>query len=251
MEAFSAISMIFIIGGSLGYVLELFYRRARHGKWINPGFLSGPFLPLYGVGTLLLFAICSLGDATFAVTPWGKAGLLLLITAAMTLAELVTGLIFAEGMKVRLWDYSDRWGNFRGIICPLFSLIWGAIGALYYFALHRHLVRAVVWLRDHPFDTFIVGMFFGIFLVDVCYSFQIVARLRALAKKTQSVIGFEPLKVRMRVRAKRLHIGGKFLFPFRNAREVEDAVAEEQSHTPEEQCNAEEAAPGTGEGKQP
>ena len=123
MQAFSAIAMIFIIGGALGYLLELFYRRARHGKWINPGFLSGPFLPLYGVGTLLLFGICSLGDATFATTPWGKVFLILLITVAMTLAELVTGLIFAEGMKVRLWDYSGLWGNFRGIICPLFSLI--------------------------------------------------------------------------------------------------------------------------------
>lgn len=229
MEAFSAIAMIFIIGGALGYLLELFYRRARHGRWINPGFLSGPFLPLYGVGTLLLFGICSLGDATFAVTPWGKVLLILLITAAMTLAELVTGLIFAEGMKVRLWDYSDRWGNFRGIICPLFSLIWGAIGALYYFTLHRHLVTAVAWLRDNPFDTFIVGMFFGIFLVDVSYSFHIVTRLRALAKKSQSIIGFEPLKVRMRIRAKRLHGKGRFLFPFRNAREVEDAVTEERN----------------------
>lgn len=229
MEAFSAIAMIFIIGGALGYLLELFYRRARHGRWINPGFLSGPFLPLYGVGTLLLFGICSLGDATFAVTPWGKVLLILLITAAMTLAELVTGLIFAEGMKVRLWDYSDRWGNFRGIICPLFSMIWGAIGALYYFTLHRHLVTAVAWLRDNPFDTFIVGMFFGIFLVDVSYSFHIVTRLRALAKKSQSIIGFEPLKVRMRIRAKRLHGKGRFLFPFRNAREVEDAVTEERN----------------------
>lgn len=233
MQAFPAIAMIFIIGGALGYLLELFYRRARHGKWINPGFLSGPFLPLYGVGTLLLFGICSLGDATFATTPWGKVLLILLITVAMTLAELVTGLIFAEGMKVRLWDYSGLWGNFRGIICPLFSLIWGAIGALYYFVLHRHLVTAVMWLSDNPFDTFIVGMFFGIFLVDLCYSFHVVTLLRALAKKTQSIIGFEPLKVRMRVRAKRLHSKSRFLFPFRNTREVENAVSEEQGRTEE------------------
>ena len=99
--------------------------------------------------------------------------------------------------------------------------------------LHRHLVTAVTWLRDNPFDTFIVGMFFGIFLVDLCYSFHVVTLLRALAKKTQSIIGFEPLKVRMRVRAKRLHSKSRFLFPFRNAREVEDAVSEEQGRTEE------------------
>ena len=57
--------------------------------------------------------------------------------------------------------------------------------------------------------------------------------LRARAKKTQSIIGFEALKVRMRVRAKRLHSKSRFLFPFRNAREVENAVSEEQGRTEE------------------
>ena len=37
----------------------------------------------------------------------------------------------------------------------------------------------------------------------------------------------------MRVRAKRLHSKSRFLFPFRNAREVEDAVSEEQGRTEE------------------
>ena len=79
MKILTTISALFIIGGSAGWLIELIFRRMVHGKWINPGFLCGPCLPLYGVGTLLLFAICSLGDATFAVIPWGKAGLLLLI----------------------------------------------------------------------------------------------------------------------------------------------------------------------------
>lgn len=35
----------------------------------------------------------------------------------MTLLELVAGLIFVKGFKVRLWDYTNDRGNFKGIIC--------------------------------------------------------------------------------------------------------------------------------------
>ena len=45
-------SLIFILGGTLGYFIELVFRRIVHKKWINPGFLTGPCLPLYGVGTV-------------------------------------------------------------------------------------------------------------------------------------------------------------------------------------------------------
>ena len=60
--------------------------------------------------------------------------IILLMGLLMTLIELIGGII---GLKnnVRLWDYSDIWGNYKGLICPLFSLIWTLIGALYYFVL--------------------------------------------------------------------------------------------------------------------
>lgn len=233
MESFAAISMIFIIGGALGYVLELFYRRIRHGRWINPGFLVGPFLPLYGLGTLLLFGLCTLGETHFSDGAAGKLVLLLLIAAAMTLAELMTGLFFTEGMHVRLWDYRDRWGNFRGIICPLFSLIWAAVGALYEFVLHTYLRVSVAWLKENPYDTFVVGVFFGIFLVDLCYSSRVITRLRALAKQNRLIIGMEALKVRLRARVsmstRRKQRRAPFLFPFRSTRDITDAMREERA----------------------
>ena len=38
---------IFYIGSTCGWILELFFRRIVHGKWVNPGFLIGPYLPIY------------------------------------------------------------------------------------------------------------------------------------------------------------------------------------------------------------
>ena len=49
-----SIFILFIIGAILGWILELFYRRfITMKKWINPGFLKGPYLPIYGIGVLM------------------------------------------------------------------------------------------------------------------------------------------------------------------------------------------------------
>ena len=45
---------IFFLGSTFGWVLELFFRRIVHKKWINPGFLTGPYLPIYGFGLCVL-----------------------------------------------------------------------------------------------------------------------------------------------------------------------------------------------------
>ncbi len=39
----------------------------------------------------------------------------------MTLIEYVAGVFGLKYFKVRLWDYSDEWGNINGIVCPEFS----------------------------------------------------------------------------------------------------------------------------------
>lgn len=47
-----ALAFLFFIGSCFGWVLELLYRNLthRHKKWINPGFCTGPYLPIYGFG---------------------------------------------------------------------------------------------------------------------------------------------------------------------------------------------------------
>ena len=56
MNYFLRFIFIFFIGCIFGWILEVFYRRIEAKKWINPGFLTGPYLPIYG------FAFCTLTD---------------------------------------------------------------------------------------------------------------------------------------------------------------------------------------------
>lgn len=56
-QVFLIVLYLFFFGGVGGWVLELLFRRFFSGanperKWLNPGFLFGPCLPLYGFGTV-------------------------------------------------------------------------------------------------------------------------------------------------------------------------------------------------------
>ena len=96
----------------------------------------------------------------------------------MTLIELIAGLIFIKGFKIKLWDYSNRKGNILGIICPSFSLIWLAVGSLYYFLLNPYLVQAISWISENLIYTYFVGAVVGAMLVDFAYSIHLATKLK-------------------------------------------------------------------------
>lgn len=220
MQLFVRLALIFVIGGSLGWVIELFFRRYAHKKWVNPGFLVGPCLPLYGTGLVCLYLLC-LPSYDFISSPfWRAVFVIAMLTVVMTLVEYVTGLVFINGMKVKLWDYSDRWGNIQGIICPLFSLFWAVIVAVYYLFVHQLIVSAGNWISGNPLFSFFVGMYFGVLVVDVCYSFHIVTRVRAWAKENQAIVRYEEFKLSMKVRADKLKQKISFLLPFRGKNDL-------------------------------
>ena len=221
MSHFLIIVFLFFMGCVGGWVLELLFRRGVHGKWVNPGFLVGPYLPLYGTGLVLMFWLCDLLSGVA-----GGSGVLhyvlviLILMVAMTALEYVTGLIFIKGMKVKLWDYSKRPGNIQGIICPLFTLLWGGVGAAYYLFLHPAVMRSLYWLADNLAFSFVIGLFFGIFLIDVVYSFRLVTRIRGWADENQVVVHYENLKTSIRDEIKETQKKYDFLFPFKSARSM-------------------------------
>lgn len=220
MTVLLKLSLIYIFGGTLGWISEFFFRRAVHKKWINPGFLVGPNLPLYGTGITLLYVICSLDYSFISSTLWRTVFIIFVITAAMTLIEYITGLIFIKGMNVKLWDYSDRWGNIQGIICPLFTLAWGAAGTAYYFLVHSSLIKAADWIAANPIYAYFLGIYFGIMLVDIFYSFHVVDKIRKWAKDKKFVVRYEELKETIKARAAALKQKHYFVLPFKSNRDL-------------------------------
>lgn len=170
---FGGLTTLFVVGSVVGWVIEFFFRRIFTAKrWVNPGFMMGPYLPLYGFGVMSIFVIfCLVGLIPDTVMPhWGKVLLGIFITGiVMTLIEFIAGLIFIKGMKIKLWDYSNRKGNIMGLICPLFSLIWLVAGAGVYLILPL-LDGILVAIGANPYYIIFVGIVFGIMIMDFVVS---------------------------------------------------------------------------------
>lgn len=166
--------LIFAIGCMAGWILEFIFRSLKAKKIINPGFLNGPYLPIYGFGILILYFVSSL-DLALSFR-------LFLFVFSTTLLELITGMFFLSYYKVRLWDYSKQPLNYKGFICPLYSFFWLILSALFYFFVYPVLHELYPWFISHIYLTFFLGLFYGVFIFDVFNSLSVLYRVKLLLR---------------------------------------------------------------------
>ena len=174
MSVFLIYTFLFAVGGVAGWIIEVIFRRFVSQKhWVNPGFLTGPCLPLYGGSLCILYTLAELEGAINIEPAWlEKILLFLLMAIAITLLEYAVGTIMISTIHIRLWDYSECFGNIRGIICPRFTFYWGLLSAGYYFLVHPHIMDALDWLSHNLTFSFAIGFFYGILVIDLAYSTQ-------------------------------------------------------------------------------
>lgn len=223
------LAYLFFIGSVLGWVLELFFRNLtkKQEHWVNPGFCTGPYLPLYGFGLCILFFLASLERYCFIKNPfWNKTVLFLSMALGMTLIEYIAGLFCLKFFKVRLWDYSKLRGNIQGIICPIFSLAWAILGAIYYFLIHPHILEGLQWLSQNLAFSFFVGMFFGIFVIDVVHSGNLIMRLKKFAEENKVIVRYEALKDHILAAHEKHKERYHFFRPFREIQPLRETLQE-------------------------
>lgn len=232
MSTFLVLAFLFFIGSVSGWILELFFRRFLSNanperKWINPGFCTGPYVPLYGFGLCIMYVIVSLESYSLIQNAfWNRAVLFLTAAAAMTLIEYIAGILCLKVINVRLWDYSDEWGNIQGIICPKFSLAWAFLVAVYYFVVHPHILDALTWLSHNLAFSFVIGLFFGVFIIDVAHSAQLTVKLKQFADENDIIVRYETIKAHIRSTQDKRKQRHHFFRPFHSERPLNDHLKE-------------------------
>lgn len=231
MSIFLTLAYLFFIGSVIGWVMELLYRNLtqKHQTWVNPGFCTGPYLPIYGFGLCGMYLLASLEQYSLISNPiWNKITLFLSMSIGMTLIEYLAGLFCLKFFKVRLWDYSDQPGNIQGIICPLFSFYWTVLGAVYYFLVHPHILDGLDWLSRNLAFSFFIGMFFGFFIVDVVHSGNLVVKLKQFAEENGVIVRYEALKDHILASHEKVKAKYRFFRPFREVQPLSEVLKDMQ-----------------------
>ncbi|MBQ8922354.1 MAG: putative ABC transporter permease [Oscillospiraceae bacterium] len=196
MNSFLILTFLFSVGSVTGWGIEVIYRRFVSQKhWVNPGFLTGPWLPLYGFSLCILYLLADIEPRLSAFPDRAKKIVLfLLMAAAITALEFTVGKVMLTVEHVRLWDYTKCFGNIQGIICPQYSFYWMVLSALYYFFVHPSILDALRWLSQNLAFSFAIGFFYGILVIDFAYSAQLMRKMRKYADEHKIVIRLEALR---------------------------------------------------------
>ncbi len=130
-------------------------------KFINPGFLTGPYLPIYGFGALSIIWISFLEINLFAK--------LMLFFFSNVLIELLSGIILLNFFSMRLWKYNKL--SYRGIICVSYSIYFFIASILFYFYIFPHYHVILNFIKSGFFPYAIIGGYF-FFFIDLIIKFR-------------------------------------------------------------------------------
>lgn len=114
------IVMFFVFAFS-GWVWEVIYIGITEGVIAKRGMLHGPWLPIYGVGGILIILLLS----RFRCNPPLVFILAVLLCGTM---EYATAVAVESIFRCRWWDYSDKFMNLNGRICLEGLLLFGVSG---------------------------------------------------------------------------------------------------------------------------
>ena len=152
------IGLIFYISSILGYIYELILCYYYTGEFFSHGFLSGPWLPIYGIGSLLILLINKYKDKPLIIFI-----LSFLITGIL---EYTSGLFLLKVFKMRLWDYTGRLFNIDGLVCLLSAFCFG-IGGLIVTYLIDPLVNKILQIFSKEKITKFLNILNSMFIGDI------------------------------------------------------------------------------------
>ncbi len=165
------IVIFFAVYSFTGWIIEVIYRSSNSGKFTNPGFLYGPFVPIYGIGGIFISLIYNY------IYPYPVPLQFIIYTIILTVIEYITGEIFERFFQLKLWDYSDNKFNLNGKISLLFSTAWGLLALIVVSYIHPFISRPINNIGKEN-SIILTSLFIVYFITDAGYSTLSLKRFR-------------------------------------------------------------------------
>ncbi|HEY5557096.1 putative ABC transporter permease [Acetobacterium sp.] len=129
---FSLLFTYFLLYAIIGWTCEVAYCSIPEKKFVNRGFLNGPYCPIYGVGAIII--VIFLGP--YVHNPV-EVFLIGLITTSVL--EYITSWGMEKTFHAKWWDYSKAKFNINGRVCLKNSILFGVMSLVLMYFLHPFL----------------------------------------------------------------------------------------------------------------
>ena len=166
---------LFFIYSIAGWLMETVQLSIREKKFINRGFLIGPYCPIYGCGVVLITILLQKYHDDIPATFF----LSILICGTL---EYATSYFMEKIFKARWWDYSTRRFNINGRICLETLIPFGIAGTTITIWINPFLLKYINMVPTLAMHI-ILGIISILFIVDSVVSFKIILNLKEMSKE--------------------------------------------------------------------
>ena len=162
--------LLFIIYSFLGWVVEVINFLLHDKRFINRGFLIGPYCPIYGVGLILITTFLKEYIDSYLVV------FVMSMFICMVL-EYFTSYVMEKLFNARWWDYSSRRFNINGRICLETTIPFG-LGGMFIMYIVNPLIEKLLLLLSNKVLIIIAVVLMIIFVTDLIISLVIVLKIK-------------------------------------------------------------------------
>lgn len=172
---------LFFIYSVAGWVTEVFLKFLEYKRFINRGFLIGPYCPIYGAGAVLITVggkLLSPVDRTWAMS-------FLIAFVLCGLLEYMTSYILEKYFHARWWDYTERPMNLHGRVW-IGNLILFGIGGVFILNVFNPRLLALAHRLDPRLFAAILIAVSILFVADAVMSYFIMNLLKQGVEKSRA-----------------------------------------------------------------
>ena len=175
MSIFLNYFFLFFIYSIIGWIVETTYIAIRYKRWVDRGFLIGPYCPIYGVGSLgIILYLTQYKENILTVFILGMV--------ICSVLEYFTSYIMEKLFNARWWDYSNRKFNINGRVCLLNGIYFGLCGLLVILITNPMLLDFLSNIPNNVLNVLAI-IFTVIFFIDVTISSIIIMSFRNTTSK--------------------------------------------------------------------
>lgn len=181
MENAAQLLWLFFIYSLMGWVTEVVLKYFQYKRFINRGFLIGPYCPIYGTGAVIV----TLGGNLLASVDRSWAMSFLIAFVLCGLLEYMTSYILEKHFHARWWDYSQKPMNLHGRVW-IGNLILFGLGGMAIIKILNPRLLALPSLMDPLFFNSLLTAVSLLFVADAVMSAFIMSLLKRGVEESRS-----------------------------------------------------------------
>ena len=167
--------LLFMVYAVAGWIMEVTCKSIEAKKFINRGFMIGPYCPIYGWGAIFI---------TILLHRYTDDWIALFFMSVITcgILEYLTSYVMEKLFHARWWDYSRRKYNINGRVCLETLIPFGILGLAVMYVTNPLILAGFAKVSEHTLN-FVAIVLFIVFSIDGLVSLVVVSNVRSTSTK--------------------------------------------------------------------